>query len=176
MVSSKILSGITKLNNLPIQVDDQTYSLQRMCAVAREWKRKLGNRTGLVVIDYLQLADNTMAKRTRQEEVAGISTGVKRLAKDLNVPIIGVSQFSRKPAQEHRRPVLSDLRESGQLEQDADVVLFPWSEDGLEDVPIRAMKLYCPKQRNGTVGWEIDIDFDGERQWFFTEEMYRGIA
>jgi replicative DNA helicase len=175
-ISGKILGGIPKLQDLPIHVDDQTYSLRRMSMVAREWKRRLGKQTGLIVIDYLQLTENNLDKRTRQEEVAGISNGVKRLAKELNVPIIGVSQFSRKPAQEHRRPELSDLRESGQLEQDADVVLFLWSEDGLKDVPLRAMKLYCPKQRNGQVGWELDIDFDGEHQWFSTEAMYRGVA
>jgi replicative DNA helicase len=98
---------------------------------------------------------------------------MKRLAQELNVPVIGVSQYNRDPARQNRRPELSDLRESGQLEQDADVVLFPWSDTGLEDTEIRAMKLYCAKQRNGSVGWEIPIDFDGEKQWFFTEELYK---
>jgi len=173
VLSGKILAGVPKLENLPIQVDDRTDSLRRVSAVAREWKRKIGSRTGLVVIDYLQLVNNKLDKRTRQEEVAGISTEVKRLAKELDVPIIGVSQFNRSPARENRRPELSDLRESGQLEQDADIVLFPWSKDGLSDVEVRGMKLYCAKQRNGPTGWEIDIDFNCAQQWFFTEQMYR---
>ena len=97
---------------------------------------------------------------------------LKGLATELEMPVIGVSQLTRSPAKDNRRPELSDLRESGQLEQDADLVLFPWSEDGIKDERIRGMKLYCPKQRGGQVGWEIPIDFDGDRQWFFTERMY----
>jgi replicative DNA helicase len=156
-------------------VEDRVHELNKLCAIAREWKRT-APAPGLVIVDYLQLVKNKQDKRSRQEEVAGISIEMKRLATELNVPVIGVSQLSRRPAQENRRPELPDLRESGQLEQDADVVLFPWSEDGLTDIDVRTMKLYCAKQRNGSVGWEIDIDFDGERQWFFTEKMYRGAA
>jgi replicative DNA helicase len=171
-LARKILKGIPKLRPCPIQVEDEVYDLNRVCAAARNWKRKEGKAAGLIIVDYIQLAKNKLNTRSRQEEVAGISIELKRLAKELNVPVIGVSQFNRDPARHNRRPELSDLRESGQLEQDADVVLFPWSRDGLEDIPVRGMKLYCPKQRNGSVGWEIDVDFDGERQWFFTKEMY----
>jgi replicative DNA helicase len=170
--AAKIFNGIPSLQSCPIQVEDRVHELSRLCAVAREWRRK-HKEPGLIIVDYLQLVKNKQDKRSRQEEVAGISTEMKRLAQELNVPLIGVSQFNRAPATQNRRPELSDLRESGQLEQDADVVLFPWSEDGLKDVPVRGMKLYCPKQRNGSVGWEIPIDFDGEKQWFFTEEVYR---
>lgn len=170
--AAKIFNGIPRLEKCPIQVEDRVHELSRLCAVAREWRRK-HKEPGLIIVDYLQLVKNKHDKRSRQEEVAGISTEMKRLAQELNVPLIGVSQFNRAPATQNRRPELSDLRESGQLEQDADVVLFPWSEDGLKDVPVRGMKLYCPKQRNGSVGWEIPIDFDGEKQWFFTEELYR---
>ena len=168
----QIFDGIPKLEKCPIQVEDRIHELSRVCAMAREWRRK-HKQPGLVIVDYLQLVKNKQDKRSRQEEVAGISTEMKRLAQELSVPLIGVSQLNRAPATQSRRPELSDLRESGQLEQDADVVLFPWSEDGLQDVPVRGMKLYCPKQRNGSVGWEIPIDFDGEKQWFFTEDMYR---
>lgn len=170
--STKILKGIGKLQPCPIQVEDRVHELHRLIAIARDWKRRNKN-AGLVIVDYLQLVKNKQDKRSRQEEVAGVSTEMKRLAQELNVPVIGVSQFNRAPATQNRRPELSDLRESGQLEQDADVVLFPWSEDGLQDVEVRAMKLYCAKQRNGSVGWEIPIDFDGEKQWFSTEEMIR---
>lgn len=170
--SSQIFAGIPSLQGCPIQIEDRAHELSRVCAIAREWRRKQ-KQPGLIIVDYLQLVKNKNDKRSRQEEVAGISTEMKRLAQELNVPLIGVSQFNRAPATQNRRPELSDLRESGQLEQDADVVLFPWSEDGLKDVPVRGMKLYCPKQRNGSVGWEIPIDFDGEKQWFFTEELYR---
>lgn len=170
--AKRLFSGIDKLQDRPIQVEDRVHELSRLVAIAREWRRKQ-KEAGLIIVDYLQLVKNKQDKRSRQEEVAGISTEMKRLAQELNLPVIGVSQFNRDPARQNRRPELSDLRESGQLEQDADVVLFPWSEDGLKDEPVRAMKLYCAKQRNGSVGWEIPIDFDGEKQWFFTEDLYR---
>lgn len=170
--STKILKGIGRIRSCPIQVEDRVHDLHRLTAIARDWKRR-NKDAALIIVDYLQLVKNKQDKRSRQEEVAGISTEMKRLAQELNVPVIGVSQFNRAPATQNRRPELSDLRESGQLEQDADVVLFPWSEEGLQDVTVRAMKLYCAKQRNGSVGWEIPIDFDGEKQWFSTEEMIR---
>lgn len=171
-VSGRILRGVGKLQDCPIQVEDRVHELSRVAAIARDWKRR-NKSASLIIVDYLQLVKNKQNGRSRQEEVAGVSTEMKRLAQELNVPVIGVSQFNRDPARQNRRPELSDLRESGQLEQDADVVLFPWSEDGLQDQEVRGMKLYCAKQRNGSVGWEIPIDFDGEKQWFFTEEMYR---
>ena len=170
--AKRLFNGIGRLQDCPIEVNDRVNDLNRLVAIAREWKRKNKN-AGLIIVDYLQLVKNKQDKRSRQEEVAGISTEMKRLAQELNIPVIGVSQFNRAPATQNRRPELSDLRESGQLEQDADVVLFPWSEVGLEDVEIRAMKLYCAKQRNGSVGWEIPIDFNADKQWFFTEAMYR---
>lgn len=174
-LSGDILRGVGKLRDLPLQVEDKTYSLNRLLAIAREWRRKT-NGKGLLITDYIQLVKNTLDKRSREQEVAGISMELKRLAKELDVPVIGVSQFSREQAKQNRRPELSDLRESGQLEQDVDVALFPYSQDGIKDEPVRAMKLYCPKQRSGSAGWEIDIDFDAEHQWMFTEQMYRGAA
>lgn len=170
--AKRLFSGVGKLQDNPIQVNDRIHDLNRLVAIARDWKRK-NKDAGLIIVDYLQLVKNKQDRRSRQEEVAGISTEMKRLAQELNLPVIGVSQFNRDPARQQRRPELSDLRESGQLEQDADVVLFPWSETGLEDVEIRAMKLYCAKQRNGSVGWEIPIDFNADKQTFFTTEMYR---
>lgn len=168
----KLYKGIQHIQRCPIQVEDRVHELHRLIAIARDWKRR-NREAGLIIVDYLQLVKNKQDKRSRQEEVAGVSTEMKRLAQELNVPVIGVSQFNRAPATQNRRPELSDLRESGQLEQDADVVLFPWSENGLQDETVRAMKLYCAKQRNGSVGWEIPIDFNGERQWFSTFEMLR---
>jgi replicative DNA helicase len=170
--SKRLFEGIGKLQDCLICVEDRVNELSRLVAIARDWRRR-NSEAGLIIVDYLQLVKNKQDKRSRQEEVAGISTEMKRLAKELNLPVIGVSQFNRDPARQNRRPELSDLRESGQLEQDADVVLFPWSEEGLTDVPVRAMRLYCAKQRNGSVGWEIPIDFDGEKQWFFTEQLTR---
>lgn len=171
-VSGQILRGVGKLQDCPIQVEDRVHDLSRVVAIARDWKRRNKNAS-LMIVDYLQLVKNQLNGRSRQDEVAGVSRQMKGLAQELNIPVIGVSQFNRAPAHQNRRPELSDLRESGQLEQDADLVLFPWSEDGLQDQEVRGMKLYCAKQRNGSVGWEIPIDFDGEKQWFFTAQMIR---
>jgi replicative DNA helicase len=173
--AGRLVAGVSKLDMCPIQVEDRINDLGKLCSVAREWKRR-SSSAGLMIVDYLQLVKNKQNGRSRQEEVAGISSEIKRLAGELDLPIIGVSQLSRRPAHEDRRPELSDLRESGQIEQDADIVLFPWSDKGLEDVEIRRMRLYCAKQRNGSVGWEIGIDFHGEEQWFYTEQMIRDKA
>lgn len=170
--SRRIAAGVPKLTDLPMYVEDRTYSLNRLCSIARDWRRRT-KIPGLIVTDYIQLVNNKLDKRSREQEVAGISTELKRLAKELDVPVIGISQFSRDQTKQNRRPELHDLRESGQIENDCDVVLFPWSTDTLEDKPVRGMRLYCPKQRSGKVGWELDIDFDGEHQWFSTPEMYQ---
>jgi len=172
-IAQIVRNAVPEIAKLPISVDHTTRKLQRLLASARAWSRNVGKNTRkLLITDYMQLVDNKLERRSRNDEVAGISMELKGLATELEMPVIGVSQLTRSPAKDNRRPELSDLRESGQLEQDADLVLFPWSEDGIKDERIRGMKLYCPKQRGGQVGWEIPIDFDGDRQWFFTERMY----
>jgi replicative DNA helicase len=174
-LSDRIVASVPQLSDLPIYVDSQTRKLSRLLSVAREWHRRLTpdqKRRCLLITDYMQLVDNQLDKRSRNDEVGGISMGLKGVANELSIPVIGVSQLNRSPAKEKRRPELSDLRESGQLEQDADCVLFPWSEEDITDEPIRSMRLYCPKNRNAKPGWEIPVDFDGEHQWFSTEQMY----
>lgn len=171
-----VRASVPAVSKLPISVDHTTRKLRRLALVAREWHRGLTpeqKKRALMITDYMQLVDNKLDRRSRNDEVAGISIELKGTAVELGIPVIGVSQLTRSPAKDNRRPELSDLRESGQLEQDADLVIFPWSEDGLKDDQIRGMKLYCPKQRGGQVGWEIPIDFDGDKQWFFTEQMYK---
>lgn len=170
-----IRGSVPVVSRLPISVDHATRTLRRLALVAREWHRGLTpkqKKRALMITDYMQLVDNKLDRRSRNDEVAGISIELKGAAVELGIPVVGVSQLTRSPAKDNRRPELADLRESGQLEQDADLVLFPWSEDGLKDDQVRGMKLYCPKQRGGQVGWEIPIDFDGDKQWFFTEQMY----
>lgn len=171
-----VRASVPEVARLPISVDHTTRKLRKLSLVTREWHRGLSpeqKKRALMITDYMQLVDNKLDRRSRNDEVAGISIELKGTAVELGIPVIGVSQLTRSPAKDNRRPELSDLRESGQLEQDADLVIFPWSEDGLKDDQIRGMKLYCPKQRGGQVGWEIPIDFDGDKQWFFTEQMYK---
>jgi replicative DNA helicase len=173
-LARKIMAGVPKVADLPIQVDDKTRNIHQLVALTRDWRRRNPKpKKGLVITDYMQLVHNQLQGRSREQEVAGISKELKSLAVELDVAMIGVSQFSREQAKQNRKPELSDLRESGQIENDCDLVLFPWSEEFIKDVPKRALKLYCPKQRGGKVGWEIDIDFDADHQWFWTEQMYR---
>jgi replicative DNA helicase len=114
---------------------------------------------GLIVVDYLQLARGSSARRddNRQQEIADISRGLKALAKDLKVPIIAISQLNREVEKREGKPKLSDLRESGSIEQDADLVLFIHREDmaggdGSDTGPTAVAELIIGKHRNGATG------------------------
>ena len=129
-------------------------------ARARRLKKKLGRdkkKLGLVVVDYLQLLDNSPDERAgenRATQVAVISRGLKALARDMNVPIVALSQLNRAvDNRPNRRPMLSDLRESGAIEQDADLVLFLHQEEGKAGASEpEEIELIIGKQRNGPVG------------------------
>jgi replicative DNA helicase len=121
-----------ELQSLPLYIDDTPgLTIAALRARARRLKRQKG--IGLVVVDYLQLLQGTgrgNSGENRVQEISEISRGLKQLAKELDVPVIGVSQLSRAVEQrEDKRPQLSDLRESGSIEQDADIVLFVYREE-----------------------------------------------
>ena len=120
--------------------------------------RRLGEEIGLVIIDYLQLVQSGIRSDSRTNEVAAISRALKIMAKDLNVPILCLSQLSRESDKQGRRPRLSDLRESGSIEQDADVVMILYRED--KETPER-VKLLIEKNRHGSTG-DIDLHWDGK--------------
>ena len=118
-------------------------------------KLKMEKGLDLIIIDYLQLMGGDGKHASRQEAVAEISRSLKRLARELNVPIIALSQLNRKAEErDGHEPQLSDLRESGAIEQDADVVMFLYREDYYKkDIENRNLaKLKIAKQRNGAVG------------------------
>ena len=155
-----------KLNTAPIWIDDSPGgTVLEMRAKARRLKAEAG--LGLLVIDYLQLMAGSGRFESRQQEVSHISRGLKALARELSVPVIAVSQLSRGPEQrtEHR-PQLSDLRDSGSIEQDADLVMFLYrpgyysssvlDEDG-SSLEGKA-ELIVSKQRNGPTG-TLDLYF-----------------
>ena len=119
-------------------------------------KLKLEKNIGLVVIDYLQLVQGSNKRSSsREQEISEISRSLKILAKEINVPVIALSQLSRAPEQRpDHRPMLSDLRESGAIEQDADVVMFLYRDDYYNkdtDNPNTA-EVIIAKQRNGPIG------------------------
>jgi replicative DNA helicase len=119
-------------------------------------------KLGLVVIDYLQLISGTDNRVPREQQIADISRSIKAMAKELNVPVLVLSQLNRESEREKRRPRLSDLRESGSIEQDADVVILlakaPEKEDEDQVSPSREVQLIIAKQRNGPIG-DIALTF-----------------
>ncbi len=157
----RLATSAAHLNAAPIWIDDQAgISLLEMRAKARRLKAE--TNLGLVIIDYLQLMSGGKRSENRQQEVSEISRGLKALAKELEVPVVALSQLSRGPEQRAgNRPQLSDLRESGSIEQDADLVMFLYREEyylvqtgDLErarEVEGQA-DLIIAKQRNGPTG------------------------
>ena len=128
---NKLVEVSQELQSLPLYIDDTGgLTIAQVAARARRLKRQRG--LGLVVIDYLQLlaGSSRRASEGRVQEVTEITTGLKALAKELNVPIVALSQLSRQVEnRDDKRPQLADLRESGSIEQDADVVMFIYRED-----------------------------------------------
>jgi replicative DNA helicase len=165
------VNGMQKLAHLNILFDDRSgLTIQKMRSKARKMKRK--NNLGLIIVDYLQLMTPEERSGTREQEVSKISRALKNLAQELDVPIIALSQMSReveKRTGHQRRPQLSDLRESGSLEQDADVVCFLWApseEDIAADASLLNKRyLRIAKQRNGVL-IQMELDFKDEIQLF----------
>jgi replicative DNA helicase len=154
---SKITTSLAELGEAPIWIDDSaSTTVLEMGAKARRLKRDRG--LSLMIVDYLQLVTPTSSRRTsnRQEEVSGMSRALKGLAKELKIPIIVLSQLTRAPEREERKPQLADLRESGAIEQDADVVLFinrpNFYKTDLPDEERAKSELIIAKQRNGPTG------------------------
>ena len=148
---------------------DDSAALSVLDVRARARRLAAEQPLGLIIIDYLQLMQGRGSSESRQLEVSDISRGLKALAKEINVPIIALSQLSRAvESRTDKRPMLSDLRESGSIEQDADVVMFiyrdvvynPETDDpGKTEILVR-------KQRNGPIG-DIRLHFENQFTRFF---------
>jgi replicative DNA helicase len=155
------------LSEAPIYIDDSssTNSLH-IKALARRLQAKEG--LGLIIVDYLQLMESKNSQNNMVQQMTEISRSLKSLAKDLNIPVLAVSQLSRAVEQRVPQiPRLSDLRESGSLEQDADVVLFIYREDRYRQDTIKKniADIIIAKHRNGPVG-KIELYFDESRATF----------
>jgi len=156
----KLTNAASKLSEAPIFVDDTpAISILELRAKARRLKSQHDIR--LIIVDYLQLMRGPSGAENRQQEISEISRALKALARELEVPVIGISQLSRAvEARSDRRPQLSDLRESGAIEQDADVVLLLLREEYYNATPENKglAEVIIAKQRNGPVG-SINLAF-----------------
>ncbi|PIZ63756.1 replicative DNA helicase [Candidatus Roizmanbacteria bacterium CG_4_10_14_0_2_um_filter_39_13] len=168
--TKRIVQAMGDLSEAQIYIDDTPgMSITEMRTKARKLKAEKG--LDLIVVDYLQLAHGNREYESRVQEVSSISQGLKNLARELQIPVLSLSQLNRSVEQRGiKKPQLADLRESGAIEQDADVVMFIYAEDeetDLLDSSQRPVKLSIAKHRNGPTG-EIDLMFRGDRVRFYT--------
>jgi replicative DNA helicase len=152
---TKIGRAINRIDSIPLYLDDNPrVTVMEIRAKARRLKARHGG-IGLIMIDYLQLMSGGASSENRQLEVSEISRGLKILARELDVPIVALSQLSRQlESRSDKRPMLADLRESGSLEQDADVVMFLYRDEVYNrDSPDKASaELIIAKHRSGPTG------------------------
>lgn len=152
----KLTDAATVLSDAPIFIDDSA-DISAMDIRAKSRRLKMDKDVGLIIIDYLQLMKGRASAERRDLEISEISRSLKGLAKELDLPVIALSQLNRKlEERSDKRPMLSDLRESGALEQDADVVAFIYRDEVYNKDPNNPNKgkaeLILAKQRNGPVG------------------------
>ena len=160
----KLSYALGQLNEAPIFIDEgSALNPYEVRARARRLHKQCG-RLGLIVIDYLQLMGSAGSTENRATEISEISRSLKALAKELNVPVVALSQLNRSVEQRpDKRPVMSDLRESGAIEQDADVIMFIYRDEVYNpETPDKGMaEIILAKQRNGPVG-RVKLTFLGE--------------
>ncbi len=170
----KLAETSGELSQAPIYIDD-TPGISVMEIRAKCRKLKLEKNIGLVIIDYLQLIQGSGKTSSREQEIAEISRSLKILAKEIEVPVIALSQLSRAvEARPDHRPMLSDLRESGSIEQDADIVMFLYRDDYYnEDSEKKNIaEVIIAKQRAGSTG-TVDLAWLGKYTKFANLEKYR---
>jgi replicative DNA helicase len=164
---TRLTRSLGKLADAPLFIDDSAaLTMMELRAKCRRLKQRHG--LGLVVVDYLQLMQPSKRVESRQQEVSEISRALKLLAKELAVPVIAISQLSRQTeARSDKKPMLSDLRESGALEQDADMVMFIYREDLYDPESPRKGEadLIVAKHRNGPTD-TVTVTFQGQYSRF----------
>ncbi len=170
----RLQKGIEELSEAPIYIDDKPgATVLSMRSVARRLKAEKDLK--LVIIDYLQLITptHTGANVSTVQQVTEISRALKGMARELQIPVLALSQLSRAVEQRRGRPRLSDLRDSGSIEQDADVVMFIHREDMMgersSDSKNGVAEILIEKHRNGPVG-KVDLKFDDEKTTFLSIE------
>ena len=165
-----IRDAMNRLSEAPIYIDDQpANNILKMRAVARRLKSEKG--LGLIVVDYLQLMVPTQARHSDNmvQQVTEISRALKQLARELEVPVLALSQLNRAVESRGGEPRLSDLRDSGSIEQDADVVMFIHREDkyNKDSAKPNIAKIMIEKHRNGPTGY-AELYFDDKKTTFIS--------
>ncbi|AIS53571.1 replicative DNA helicase DnaC [Thermoanaerobacter kivui] len=170
----KLAAAMTPLSKAPIYIDD-TPGISVMDIRAKCRRLKLEKGLGLVMIDYLQLMQGRGKAENRQQEISEISRSLKSLARELNVPVITLSQLSRAPeTRSDHRPILSDLRESGAIEQDADIVMFLYRDDYYhkDSEKKNIAEVIIAKHRNGPTG-VVELLWLAQYTKFVSLDKYR---
>ena len=170
---SNISDAMGQLADAPIFIDDTPgLSITEMRSKAR--RLQMEHNLSVLIVDYLQLVDpGSRRYESRVQEVSMVSQALKNLARELNIPVLAASQLSRAVEQRgDRKPQLADLRESGAIEQDADVVMFLYRPEAEAMGPYISTKLLIAKHRNGPTG-EVDLLFQGNRIRFMNIEKVR---
>jgi len=164
----RLTTALGKLNDAPMFIDESAgLNALEVRARARRLHRQCG-KLGLIVLDYLQLMSATRQGENRATEISEISRSLKALAKELDVPVVALSQLNRSLEQRpNKRPVMSDLRESGAIEQDADVILFIYRDEvyNPDSQDKGTAEIIIGKQRNGPIG-TVRLTFLGEHTRF----------
>lgn len=158
----KFMESSSKLKDLPLYIDDSSMlSPMELRARARRIARQEPNGLSLIVVDYLQLMQLPSSQENRVNQISEISRSLKMLAKELNVPVIALSQLNRAVEQRpNKRPIMADLRDSGAIEQDADVILFIYRDEVYNEDSEEGNKaeIIIGKQRNGPIG-KVNLTF-----------------
>lgn len=154
-------SCASEIGDVPLWIDCDTYDLPTICAQASMYRHKHGIQW--IAVDHIGLVE-TPKFNNRNDQLGHVSRTLKQLAKRLNIPVIALSQLSRECERDKRKPNLSDLRDSGNLEQDADQVVFLHSPYEQKEEPVRPLWFGVLKNRGGRTGWIENYKFEGATQ------------
>lgn len=171
---NRLLETIERVAQVPIIIDNASVSVSDIRSDFREWERK-HMRPDVLIVDYIQMLDGK--GRSRNDEVGSITRALKGLAMEFQVPVLGLSQLTRDNDRQKREPELSDLRDSGEIEQDADAVFFLFGERQEEGAKIYSRWFKCAKQRDGEL-FRVEMTFNGELVTFrsFEQLAIQGIT
>lgn len=163
----RLLETVERVGQVPIIIDNSSLSVSDIRSDLRDWERK-HMRPDLLIVDYIQML--TGKGRSRNDEVGSVTRELKGLAMEFQIPVLALSQLTRDNERQKREPELSDLRDSGEIEQDADAVFFLFGERQEEGAKIYSRWFKCAKQRDGEL-FRVEVTFNGELVTFRSFEQ-----